>query len=811
MHKFKEWFGKNALLVIIILQVLFILVLAIAAGTGKRDDFVIDSARLNREGEMGGIVSDMHLKSGSYMVTMRYRTDSEEANYQIADSYYIDNAMTGDLYGNLDYTKTTLNVPFWLYHDTEEFFVAWSADTQLTGLEIRETPSLDNERILFFAILFLVVDFLLWRFFKSASGDEKEVKRNRIWGVIAVTTLVSSLPLMINYLLDCRGDISFHLARIEGIYLGLLEGRFPVRMDGFMLRGQGYADPIFYPNLFLYIPALFRLAGVPILRAYKLFVGIWNLFTVLITYYSFKRIVKSDKAALLGMILFVLSPYRTLCLYGRGAVGEALAMTFFPMVAAGLWLLLQKAAQKNAQKSEKNADLRRLLEGTLFLTLGLTGILQSHILSCEMVGIIMILALLICIRRTIQLKTFLSLAISAVLVLLLNAWFLVPFLQSYGMELYVFDNFDLYLYENGLTIYQLLGTPLDLTGQSSLLMTDLTDEMGMCFGYAILLGILFMAFGIRTWAKYRKTEEGRGLPVLMILGTIAAYITTYYFPWKQVENIPAIGKLLCMVQFPWRYLGIATFCFCVAIMVYMQILEKIDAKRVAGEAAKDITNNAESVAANKRVNGRIDIFGESATGARKWFYYISMIVFAFLLANVHFHSLIENTEYFAPYSEVGLNQGRTMIQAEYLYSDTTIAGLREAARVDHPYYGKNCTLIFDLNEMKAEAYELATPMTYYPYYVAEDVETGSRFPIFKGEKGTAIIYVPENYAGTVKMYVPEMGRWILGDVISLVALVGLCAGCGFLMWKLRTKERAVEPKKEEPESRFGKKPEKQSE
>ena len=774
MQKFKEWFAKNALLVIIILQVLFLLVLAIAAGTGKRDDFVIDAARLNREGEMGGIVSDLPLRAGSYMVTMKYITYSEEANYQIADSYYIDNAMMGDLYGNLDYTKTSVSVPFWLYHDTEEFFVAWSGDTYLTGLEIRETSALDNERILFFAILFLVVDFLLWRFFKSASGREKEIRANRIFGILALTTLVSSLPLMINYLLDCRGDISFHLARIEGIYLGLLEGRFPVRMDGFMLKGQGYADPIFYPNLFLYIPALFRLAGVPILRAYKLFVGIWNLFTVLITYYSFKRMVKSDKAALLGMILFVLSPYRNLCLYGRGAVGEALAMTFFPMVAAGLWLLLQKSAPKNAEKPQKSADLRRLFEGVLLLGLGLTGILQSHILSCEMVGIIMILALLICIRRTVQLKTFLSLAASAVLVLLLNAWFLIPFLQSYGMELYVFDKFDLYLYENGLTIYQLLGTPLDLTGQSSLLMTDLTDEMGMCLGYGILLGIVMMAFGIRTWAKNRKTAEGQGLPVFVILGAVAAYITTYYFPWKQVENIPAIGKLLCMVQFPWRYLGIATFCFSAAIMVYMQILEKVDSENVTTKKP-------------------FDFFSENATCIRKWLGYICMIGLTVILAGVHYHSLIENTEYFAPYSEVGLNQGRTMIQAEYLYSDTTIAGLREAARVDHEYYRKNCTLIFDLNEMKAEAYELATPMTYYPYYVAEDVETGSRLPVFKGEKGTAIIYVPENYAGTVKMYVPEMGRWILGDVISLVIVLGL--GAALCVYILKRKKKA-QPQKQ---------------
>ena len=790
----KKAFRKNPILFIAILEVLFIIVLLLAMLTKKQTGYSYQAGDL--AGLSDTIVRDMHLGFGSYEAVIGYHTDSEDATFQIGDNYYMDNAMTGDLFGTLDYTKDSVTVPFWLYHTTDELFVAWSGDVQIESIDIRSTSALFGEWILFFIILFLVVDFFVYRILRSASGSEKEVRKNKIIAVIAITAVVASIPLMINYLLDSRGDISFHLARIEGIYLGLKEGRFPVRMDGFMLNNQGYADPIFYPNLFLYIPAVFRLMGVPILRAYKLFIGLWNLFTCVLAYYSFKRIVKSDHDALTGMILYVLCPYRNLCLHGRGALGEALAMTFLPLVAAGLWVLLSECRQSRKKMSGKETALKEsqavglsdnketgldgndvnqkkvteksnsFVEGILFLALGLSGILQSHILSCEMTGIVMILVLLICAKRTFRIKTLLSLACSAVLTLLLNAWFLVPFLLSYEMPLYVFEKFDLYAYENALTLYHFFGVPLDFYGQSSILSDDLMDEMGMTLGWAILLGLLLIGFGIRTVVRYRKTEKGRLISLTFVLGLIASWITTYYFPWKQVENIPVIGKLLCMVQFPWRYLGIASFCFVMAVMAYLALRERVirDSRDTETSIVKE---PAETI---QKHGNRVSI----ANSENKLIiYHIALIALTILLAYIHFHSLVDQTEYFAPYSEVGLNKGRTMIQAEYMYSDTTIDGLRQAARVDKPYHRNNLTLYFEILTPMGDSTEVATPLTYYPYYVAKDVSTGQHFDIMKGAAGTAIIYVPENYMGTIEMYLPEQKKWILGDLVSLFTLIGM--------------------------------------
>ena len=49
-----------------------------------------------------------------------------------------------------------------------------------------------------------------------------------------------------------------------------------------------------------------------------------------------------------------------------------------------------------------------------------------------------------------------------------------------------------------LSVYEIFGSQFDLYGQSSILTSDLRDEMGMSLGLAILFGMLIAAFGIKS-------------------------------------------------------------------------------------------------------------------------------------------------------------------------------------------------------------------------------------------------------------------------------------------------------------------------
>jgi hypothetical protein len=71
--------------------------------------------------------------------------------------------------------------------------------------------------------------------------------------ILYVSVLMASLPLLLPYLIKGH-DMTFHLNRILGIEETLKSGMFPVRLNGYSLNGYGYADPVFYPQLFLYIP-----------------------------------------------------------------------------------------------------------------------------------------------------------------------------------------------------------------------------------------------------------------------------------------------------------------------------------------------------------------------------------------------------------------------------------------------------------------------------------------------------------------------------------------------------------------------------
>ena len=74
-----------------------------------------------------------------------------------------------------------------------------------------------------------------------------------IIGILTVLYMASPLG---NTRLHSGHDFSYHLLRIENIKDGLLNGQLPVRIGPLFLNHRGYASSLFYPELFLYFPAM---------------------------------------------------------------------------------------------------------------------------------------------------------------------------------------------------------------------------------------------------------------------------------------------------------------------------------------------------------------------------------------------------------------------------------------------------------------------------------------------------------------------------------------------------------------------------
>ena len=73
--------------------------------------------------------------------------------------------------------------------------------------------------------------------------------------ILGVAVMFSVMPSLKPSLITGH-DTFFHLTRVRNLAQGLREGSFPVRVAGYTYRGYGAATSVFYPELFLYAPAL---------------------------------------------------------------------------------------------------------------------------------------------------------------------------------------------------------------------------------------------------------------------------------------------------------------------------------------------------------------------------------------------------------------------------------------------------------------------------------------------------------------------------------------------------------------------------
>ncbi|HJD20300.1 MAG TPA: hypothetical protein H9915_00615 [Candidatus Gemmiger faecigallinarum] len=499
------------------------------------------------------------LEPGSYRVSITYVTSGGDGS-----ASFVDEIMPTARYDQVTLSSSRTRTVFslWMPHGCENAQLQFSANGGVmfvTGAELIPTHAWAYVRFLTLAAFLLLADWCLLIAAGRLPFPIRSIKMRYSAAAIAGVVMLACLPLGFDYLIYGH-DMSIHLTRIEGLKAGLLSGQFPVRMDPEIVNGKGYPFSLMYPDLLLYPAALLRILGFSLQQVYQMYVFGVTLATALVTRYCLKKMFASEGVALTGTALYLLSSYRLANVYVRAAVGEYSAMIFLPVVVYGLWRIYNQPKQGG-----------RL--AWLPLAVGFTGLLQTHLLTTEMVGLFTLLFCLARLKQTLRRPVLPLLCRAAGVALVWNLWFLVPMLQYMLTETCrISGKYDASTLRDSAAY---LGQIFLMFGQgggySESLSVGLSAEMPLTVGTVLGFGALLFCLCLMDPALRRAD---RGVVRLggwaLAFGALGIWASSTLFPWYDIyQNIEWLSKLLGKLQFAWRFLGPATVllvvCSCCAL------------------------------------------------------------------------------------------------------------------------------------------------------------------------------------------------------------------------------------------------------
>src|SRR5579872_3328328 len=126
-------------------------------------------------------------------------------------------------------------------------------------------------------------------------------------------------------------DGETHTARIAQYYNAIKDGQYPPRIAESLYNYLG--SPIFvyiYPIPYA-LGALIHATGFSYVNTFKILMSLGFIFSGLFSYFWFKEVFKSEKAAFAGAMFYTWVPYRFLLIYVRASLSEVIAYAFLPL------------------------------------------------------------------------------------------------------------------------------------------------------------------------------------------------------------------------------------------------------------------------------------------------------------------------------------------------------------------------------------------------------------------------------------------------------------------------------------------------
>ncbi len=413
-----------------------------------------------------------------------------------------------------------------------------------TGADIDSLMRIDlyktklGSRMLLFlsTAVFFMLDFMLA--FRRGVIEKKISGRQQIvFWTLTAGVLILFFPYLTDYI-TFGDDTIFYLERIAFLKDALQrEGVFSICIQSTWAYGHGYAASLFCGGLFLYIPACLMLLGFSAMNAFKMFLLMVLTATAVIAYLCFKKCVKDEYAALFGSMIYLLMPYHLFNIYNRWAVGEYLAMTFFPMVCCGMYLLYTR--------DETSGEYRKY---KCLIIWGMSAVLQSDLISTEMTTVLMAMVCIVFWKKTFQKQTFCQLAESVIMVLLLNVWFWVPLLYMMKADTY---KLGAVMQGESRNYGTLIGNYFQIFSNNWSGHNGMQSVEPIHIGAGAFILLVFYSL----WRLKHRREKSGICETLAVFSILLIVMSTQYIPWDVAIDLPGIGYIAAFLQFPYRWMA----------------------------------------------------------------------------------------------------------------------------------------------------------------------------------------------------------------------------------------------------------------
>lgn len=503
------------------------------------------------------------LQEGDYVVEVTYTgAGSGSSCILYSDQAVSGNNLTGEPLAEealKDYTgivRLQLHLEKGTYGIETRITSGDAVEIQRIEIQSIQLPNTDSY---FMAVLFLLLALLTF-----CLGSYVPLEKYRTIAILVGIGVAASFPLFCNALMSGH-DIAFHLARIEGIYQALRAGEFPVKVNPIQAAGYGSLSATMYPQLFLYPFALLRFARVSLMLCFKLLLLCINIGAALLAYFGARRICHSERIGWVCSLLYTFSLYRLNDVLYRCAVGEALAMTFLPLILWGCYEVFW-------------GDHRKWY----LLMLGMTAVVQSHVLTTEICVVLLAAEAIIFIvsrRKTDMWKRLFSCIKAAFCTLLLNISFLVPFLYFSGQELVVMQ-MDPNVPDSVVYFTQMFTNYMKADGHN-IGAGSTQGEMPLTVGAVLLAGAILFCY--QSARKKEADAVERAGRQCLLFSVVCIVFCSYIFPWTKLYELPLFHTLTAPLQYTWRMLSPVSLLLCIPTAIgVVRTAEDPDKKWIYG-------------------------------------------------------------------------------------------------------------------------------------------------------------------------------------------------------------------------------------